>query len=72
MAGGLTHLNEKGEAHIVDIGDKAITRRRAVAQARISGQAETIATILEGGLTKGDALAVADHGPGAVPRSQHG
>ena len=59
MAGGLTHLNEKGEAHIVDIGDKAITRRRAVAQARISGQAETIATILEGGLKKGDALAVA-------------
>ena len=59
MAGGLTHLNEKGEAHIVDIGDKAVTRRRAVAQARISGQAETIATILEGGLKKGDALAVA-------------
>ena len=59
MAGGLTHLNEKGEAHIVDIGDKAVTRRRAVAQARISGQAETIATILGGGLKKGDALAVA-------------
>ncbi|MBJ3784408.1 cyclic pyranopterin monophosphate synthase MoaC [Devosia sediminis] len=59
MAGGLTHLNEKGEAHIVDIGDKAVTRRRAVAQARISGQAETIATIVGGGLKKGDALAVA-------------
>jgi cyclic pyranopterin phosphate synthase len=59
MGGGLTHLNEKGEAHIVDIGDKAVTRRRAVAQARLSGQAETIATILGGGLKKGDALAVA-------------
>lgn len=59
MSGGLTHLNEKGEAHIVDIGDKAVTRRRAVAQARISGQANTIATILGGGLKKGDALAVA-------------
>ena len=59
MAGGLTHLNDKGEAQIVDIGDKAVTRRRAVAQARISGQAETVATILGGGLKKGDALAVA-------------
>lgn len=55
----LTHLNDKGEAHIVDIGDKAVTRRRAVAQARILGKAETIATILGGGLKKGDALAVA-------------
>lgn len=55
----LTHLNERGEAHIVDISDKAITRRRAVAQARISGKPETIAMILGGGLKKGDALAVA-------------
>ena len=55
----LTHLNAKGEAHIVDIGDKAITRRRAVAQARITGQAETIAAIMGGSLKKGDALAVA-------------
>ena len=59
MAGGLTHLNEKGEAHIVDIGDKAVTRRRAVAQARLTGEVATIATILGGGLKKGDALAVA-------------
>jgi cyclic pyranopterin monophosphate synthase len=59
MGGGLTHLNEKGEAHIVDIGDKAVTRRRAVAQARLTGKATTIATILGGGLKKGDALAVA-------------
>ncbi len=59
MADGLTHLNEKGEAHIVDIGDKAVTHRRAVAQARLSGRPETLATILGGGLKKGDALAVA-------------
>jgi len=59
MAGGLTHLNEKGEARIVDIGDKAVTKRRAIAQAVLSGKAETIATILDGGLKKGDALAVA-------------
>ena len=59
MAAGLTHLNARGEAHIVDIGDKPVTRRRAVAQARILGRASTIATILGGGLKKGDALAVA-------------
>jgi cyclic pyranopterin monophosphate synthase len=56
---GLTHLNEQGEAHIVDIGDKAVTRRRAIAQARISGNRQTIETIMDGGLKKGDALAVA-------------
>lgn len=55
----LTHLNDKGEAHIVDIGDKAVTRRRAVAEARIVAQPETIAAIMGGGLKKGDALAVA-------------
>ena len=59
MSSGLTHLNERGEAHIVDIGDKAVTRRRAIAQARLSGEATTIASILGGGLKKGDALAVA-------------
>ncbi|SMQ64530.1 cyclic pyranopterin monophosphate synthase subunit MoaC [Devosia lucknowensis] len=59
MSGRLTHLNDKGEAHIVDIGDKSVTRRRAVAQARISGEAATIAAILGGALKKGDALAVA-------------
>ena len=59
MAGGLTHLNEKGEAHIVDIGDKAVTRRRAVAQARLVAEVETIAAIMGGSLKKGDALAVA-------------
>ena len=55
----LTHLNTKGEAHIVDIGDKAVTRRRAVAQARIIAKAETVTAIIGGSLKKGDALAVA-------------
>ena len=59
MSGGLTHLNARGEAQIVDIGDKAVTRRRALAQARILAKAETVATIMGGGLKKGDALAVA-------------
>lgn len=56
---GLTHLNAKGEAHIVDIGDKAVTRRRAMAQARINAEPATIAAIMGGSLKKGDALAVA-------------
>ena len=55
----LTHLNEKGEAHIVDIGDKAVTRRRAVARARLEAQRSTVAAIMGGTLKKGDALAVA-------------
>ena len=55
----LTHLNARGEAHIVDIGDKAVTRRRAVATARLEARPETIALITGGGLKKGDALAVA-------------
>lgn len=55
----LTHLNQRGEAHIVDIGDKAVTRRRAVATARLEAKPETVALILGGELKKGDALAVA-------------
>lgn len=55
----LTHLNARGEAHIVDIGDKPATRRRAVARARLEARPETVAAILGGSLRKGDALAVA-------------
>jgi len=58
-AGPLTHLDARGEAHIVDIGDKPATRRRAVARARLEAQPATIAAILGGTLKKGDALAVA-------------
>jgi cyclic pyranopterin phosphate synthase len=55
----LTHLNARGEAHIVDIGDKVATRRRAVAHARLEAKPETVAAIVGGTLKKGDALAVA-------------
>ena len=55
----LTHINQRGEAHIVDIGDKAVTQRRAVATARLEAKPETVALILGGTLKKGDALAVA-------------
>jgi cyclic pyranopterin phosphate synthase len=56
---GLTHLDDRGAARIVDIGDKPATRRRAVAGARLEALPETIAAILGGALKKGDALAVA-------------
>lgn len=55
----LTHLNHKCEAHIVDIGDKAVTRRRALATSRLEAQPETLDLIMGGELKKGDALAVA-------------
>ena len=55
----LTHLNQRGEAHIVDIGDKAVSRRRAVATARLEASVETVELIMGGQLKKGDALAVA-------------
>jgi cyclic pyranopterin phosphate synthase len=35
VTGKLTHLNERGDAHIVDIGGKAVTARRAVARATL-------------------------------------
>jgi cyclic pyranopterin phosphate synthase len=59
MSARLTHLNERGEAHIVDIGGKAVTSRRAVARARLEAQPATVAAIAGGTLKKGDALAVA-------------
>ena len=55
----LTHFNAAGEAHMVDVGEKAITTRRAVAQGTIHMQAGTLAKILKGDHGKGDVLAVA-------------
>ena len=55
----LTHLDEQGRAHMVDVGHKAETDREAVARGRITMQPETLALIQEGGLPKGDVLAVA-------------
>lgn len=55
----LTHLNEAGEAHMVDVGDKPITRRLAVAEGRIYMQSQTLQLITSGGHKKGDVLAVA-------------
>lgn len=55
----LSHLDESGTAQMVDVGDKDVTKRRAVATARITTRPEVIAMIAEAGLPKGDALPVA-------------
>lgn len=55
----LTHFDAKGEAHMVDVGDKAETRRVATAAGRIAMRAETLRRIREGGAKKGDVLGVA-------------
>ena len=54
-----THLNEKGEANMVDVGDKAVTVRTAEAAAALKMQPETLQKLLNAELKKGDALAVA-------------
>lgn len=59
MSDKLNHFNERGEAHMVNVGDKAATRRQAVAEGRIYMQAETLQRILQGDNRKGDVLAVA-------------
>jgi cyclic pyranopterin monophosphate synthase len=55
----LTHLNERGEAHMVDVADKDVTARIAVAEGFVSMQGETLALIEEGDAKKGDVLATA-------------
>ena len=55
----LTHLNENGEAHMVDVGEKAVTTRTARAAGRIRMQKETLDALLSANLKKGDGLAAA-------------
>lgn len=55
----LTHLDAQGHAHMVDVGAKAETQREALARAVVLMQPETLRLIIEGGLPKGDVLAVA-------------
>mgnify|MGYP001820493122 FL=1 len=55
----LTHLDDTGAARMVDIGDKAVTERVAVAVAEVAMAAETLALLESGGHGKGDVLAVA-------------
>ncbi|MEJ5210891.1 MAG: cyclic pyranopterin monophosphate synthase MoaC [Burkholderiales bacterium] len=54
-----THFDEAGQAHMVDVGEKAETRRVARAAGRIRMQPETLAMIRAGSAKKGDVLGVA-------------
>lgn len=56
---GLSHIDGRGAAHMVDVTDKAATKREAVAAGVLRTTAEVVASISAGGLAKGDALATA-------------
>ena len=56
---GFTHLDDEGHASMVDVTEKAVTQREAVAEAYVQMQPETLQLILSGGHKKGDVLAVA-------------
>ena len=56
---GLTHLDGRGRARMVDVGDKRVTRRECVARATVRMAPETLAAISEGRVAKGDVLALA-------------
>ena len=55
----LTHLDAQGHARMVDVGDKPVTQREAVARGQVSMQPETLRLIQEGLTKKGDVLAIA-------------
>ena len=55
----LSHLNERGEAEMVDVADKDVTVRVAIAEGRVVMAAETLAIIQSGTAKKGDVLATA-------------
>jgi cyclic pyranopterin phosphate synthase len=55
----LTHFNEEGRAKMVDVSEKSATVRQATAMARIRMAKTTLELIRQGGMVKGDVLAVA-------------
>ena len=56
---GLTHFDAEGQAHMVDVSDKAVTDRIAVAEAHIVMADATLALITQGRAKKGDVLGIA-------------
>jgi cyclic pyranopterin monophosphate synthase len=55
----LSHLTDRGEAKMVDVADKAVTKRTAVAGGQVRMSANTLAAILTGDAPKGDVLGIA-------------
>ncbi len=56
---GLTHLDDRGRARMVDVSGKDVTVRTATATGHVEVSAEVVRLLREGGVPKGDALAVA-------------
>lgn len=54
-----THFNEQGRAKMVDISDKDVTKRQAIATSSVKMHPDTLSSIKEGRIAKGDVLAVA-------------
>lgn len=59
MTSSLSHINERGEANMVDVSGKAATSRTAIAEGFVLMQPETLALIRESSAAKGDVLATA-------------
>jgi len=55
----LTHLRADGSAHMVDVSEKAVTKRRAIAQAVLVTRPDVVALMLSGELPKGEAIGTA-------------
>src|ERR1700754_2773089 len=60
MKSDLTHLDHKGQAGMVDVGEKPITTREAVAEGRVCMTAETLRKALDGDSKKGSVRAAAE------------
>lgn len=60
MSGKLTHLDEQGRASMVDVGDKEVTQRVAIARGAVHMKPETLQLIIEGNVKKGDVITVAE------------
>ena len=56
---GLTHFDAAGQAHVVDVSDKAVTHRIATARGHVAMSPETLALVEEGTAKKGDVLGIA-------------
>lgn len=56
---GLTHFDDQGRAHMVDVSDKAVSDRTAVAEGLVLMSPETLSLVTEGRAKKGDVLGVA-------------
>jgi cyclic pyranopterin phosphate synthase len=65
----VSHLDDQGQAHMVDVGAKPITPRRAQARAQIRLRDETLDLVLAHGLPKGDVFATARRRDQAAKRT---